>query len=253
MPEAIVTGSASGIGLCAARRLLARGWTVQGVDRQRPPVDPGHGYTHHSIDLADPAALDTLVARVGALHPTPAALVHAAGVMRADEDPETRADGGHRLWQVHALAAHRLIEALAPRLPDRAGRVVLVSSRAAQGRAGRALYAGSKAALEGIARSWAAALVRRGITVNVVAPAATNTPMLADPARGSAPVLPLPIGRLIEPDEVVDVIELLLGRTGGVITGQTILLDGGLSLRSGEATDDVAGGASGPGQRPALR
>jgi 3-oxoacyl-[acyl-carrier protein] reductase len=63
-----------------------------------------------------------------------------------------------------------------------------------------------------------------------VAPAATNTPMLADPARASAPVMPLPIGRLIEPDEVVDVVALLLGRAGGAITGQTILIDGGASL-----------------------
>jgi NAD(P)-dependent dehydrogenase (short-subunit alcohol dehydrogenase family) len=230
VPEALVTGSASGIGWCATRRLLSLGWSVLGADRQRPPADPGPGYTHDPVDLAEAAALEALAARVGTLRPPPDALIHAAGIMRADDSPEVIADGGRALWQVHAFAAHRLIEALAPGMPDGRGRVVLVSSRAARGRAGRAVYAASKAALEGVARSWAAALVGRGITVNVVAPAATNTPMLADPARASAPVMPLPIGRLIEPDEVVDVIALLLGRAGGVITGQTILIDGGASL-----------------------
>ena len=244
MAEALVTGSASGIGLCVARRLLANGWAVHGVDRQRPQSDLGPGYSHHRVDLADAPALEALAARVGENRPPLGALVHAAGIMRPDDDAETRADAGCRLWRVHAFAAHRLIEALAPRLPDARGRVVLVSSRATHGRAGRALYAGSKAALEGIARSWAAALVPRGITVNVVAPATTNTPMLADPARASARIMPLPIGRLIEPDEIVDVVELLLGRAGGAITGQTILMDGGVSLCGGQARRDDCNGAA---------
>jgi NAD(P)-dependent dehydrogenase (short-subunit alcohol dehydrogenase family) len=235
MPEALITGSASGIGLCTARRLLKDGWAVHGVDRQRPSVDLGPGYTHHLVDLADSAALEALAMRIAVNRPALDALVHAAGIMRSDADADTRADAGRRLWQTHAFAAHRLIEALATRMPDARGRVVLVSSRAAQGRAGRALYAGSKAALEGVARSWAAALVRRGITVNVIAPAATNTPMLADPARTTSPIMALPIGRLIEPDEIVDVVELLLGRAGGAITGQTILMDGGVSLCGGGA------------------
>ncbi len=243
MAEALVTGSASGIGLCVARRLLANGWAVHGVDQQRPPSDPGPGYTHHLVDLANVAALDALALRVGANRLALDALVHAAGIMRPDDDAETRADAGRRLWLIHAFAAHRLIEALAPRLPDARGRVVLVSSRATQGRAGRALYAGSKAALDGIARSWAAALVPRGITVNVIAPATTNTPMLADPARASARIMPLPIGRLIEPDEIVDIVELLLGRAGGAITGQTILMDGGVSICGGQALRDECGGA----------
>jgi len=232
MADALVTGSASGIGLCTARRLLANGWNVHGIDRQPAPDGLGPGYAHELVDLGDLAALDALAARAAARERAIDALVHAAGVMRADDDEATRADGGHRLWQVHALAAHRLIEALAPRLPDATGRVVLVSSRAAQGRAGRALYAGSKAAVEAIARSWAAKLVARGITVNVVAPGATDTPMLRDPARATAPVMPLPIGRLVEPDEVVDVIALLLGHAGGAITGQSIVIDGGASLRN---------------------
>ena len=55
------------------------------------------------------------------------------------------------------------------------GRVVLIGSRVAQGKAGRSQYAASKAALIGMARSWAAESIAAGVTVNVVSPAATQT------------------------------------------------------------------------------
>src|SRR5213078_3778068 len=88
----------------------------------------------------------------------------------------------------------RLSNAVAPKLPA-GGRIVLIGSRTASGAAGHSQYAASKAALVALARSWAIELAPRGITVNVVAPAATDTAMLHDPARGQVePRLP-PIGR----------------------------------------------------------
>jgi 3-oxoacyl-[acyl-carrier protein] reductase len=71
------------------------------------------------------------------------------------------------------------------------GRVVLVGSRVGGGMPGRSQYAASKAALVALARSWAAEVVAQGVTVNVVSPAATDTAMLADPARaGTRPGCP---------------------------------------------------------------
>ena len=100
------------------------------------------------------------------------------------------------MWRLHVVAASRLAEALLPAMAAAGhGRVVLIGSRVARGKAGRGQYAATKAALVSLARSWAAEVVAQGVTVNVVSPAApaTATAMTADPAHaGATPLLPPP-------------------------------------------------------------
>src|SRR3954467_5547414 len=108
-------------------------------------------------------------------------------------DPEN----AREMWRLHVDAAEQILEALVPSLPDGA-RIVLLGSRTAAGSPGRAQYAATKAAVVGMARSFAIELAPRLITVNVVAPGATDTPMLRDPPRASVtPKMP-PIGRLVK-------------------------------------------------------
>jgi 3-oxoacyl-[acyl-carrier protein] reductase len=221
--HAVVTGVSSGIGAAIAARLLREGWRVTGLSR----TDPGQaapGFSHRAVDLLDPAQLP---AALEGLRPT--ALVHAAGLMRAGTIGTLDAEAGRALWRLHVEAASLLADALVPRMPD-GGRIVLIGSRTASGAAGRSQYAASKAALVAMARSWALELAPRGITANVVAPAATETPMLHDPARSALPPRLPPIGRYIRPEEVAAMTAFLLGPEAGAITGQQIVVCGGSSL-----------------------
>jgi 3-oxoacyl-[acyl-carrier protein] reductase len=221
--HAIVTGSSSGIGAAIASRLLREGWRVTGLSRNDPGVTDAR-YAHRAVDLLDASALPAAIADL-----QPTAFVHAAGMMRGGLVGALDAEAGRILWRLHVEAASLLVDLLVPRMPD-GGRIVLIGSRTAAGAAGRSQYAASKAALVAMVRSWAIELAPRGITANVVAPAATDTPMLRDPARSAmVPKLP-PIGRYIRPDEVAALTSFLLGADGGAITGQQILICGGSSL-----------------------
>lgn len=220
---AVVTGVSSGIGAAVAERLLREGWQVVGISRGAPAF-AAEGFAHRSADLSDPAELRAAVEGL-----RPAALVHAAGLLRTGALGRLDAADGEAMWRLHVGAAASLADLVVPRMPD-GGRVVLIGSRTASGAAGRSQYAATKAALLGMARSWAAELAPRGITVNVVAPSATETPMLRDPARAGVPPRVPPIGRFIRPEEVAALAAFLLSAEAGAITGQQITICGGSSL-----------------------
>jgi len=221
-PHAIVSGASSGIGAAIAARLLQDGWTVTGISRSAPAA----GVKHLPLDLAR-AGADEVRAALADAQAT--ALVHAAGVLRVGELGQLDMEAGATMWRLHVEAACLLAEAVVPRMPD-GGRIVLVGSRTSTGSAGKSQYAATKAAMVGLARSWAAELITRGITVNVVAPGATETPMLQDPARGSVPPKPPPIGRFIRPKEIAALVAFLLSPDAGAITGQQVTVCGGASL-----------------------
>ncbi|MBV9655668.1 MAG: SDR family oxidoreductase [Acetobacteraceae bacterium] len=221
-PHAIVSGASSGIGAAIAQRLLRDGWAVTGISRS----PPGPGITHVRLDLveSEPSEIRDALAAIPAT-----ALVHAAGLLRVGAlgtlDPEI----GATMWRLHVEAACQLADAVVPRMAA-GGRVVLIGSRTAAGSPEKSQYAATKAAMVGLARSWAMELAPRGITVNVVAPGATDTPMLKDPAREGVAPKPPPIGRFIQPAEIAAVSAFLLSRDAGAITGQQIVVCGGASL-----------------------
>jgi 3-oxoacyl-[acyl-carrier protein] reductase len=228
---ALVTGSSSGIGLATARKLLAEGWQVRGLDRA-PVVLIAENFAGQTVDLTDGVALElALDAALDGV--VPDALIHAAGLLRVGALGALDPLDGAAMWQLHVDAATRLANRLLPAMQAVGrGRMVLVGSRVSGGIAGRSQYAASKAALVSLARSWAAESISRGVTVNVVSPAATDTPMLADPARANAaPHLP-PMGRLIKPDEVAALVAFLLSSDAAAITGQDIAICGGSSVKA---------------------
>ncbi|GIH00310.1 hypothetical protein Pma05_68820 [Plantactinospora mayteni] len=234
--HAVVTGASSGIGLAVVRRLLTEGWRVTGISRRPPPSTVRHSaetggsanprWSWLRVDLTDLDALgQTLTTVSGGVN----AIVHSAGLQRTARlgalDPADAA----AMWQVNVAAASHLVNALSGQLVP-GGRVVLIGSRTREGAAGKSHYAATKAALVGLSRSWAMELLPRGITVNVVAPGPTDSPMLNDPARSGTPPKVPPLGRLIRPEEVAGLVTFLLGPDAGAITGQHLVICGGASL-----------------------
>ena len=230
MTHAVVTGTSSGIGQAIARRLLDGDWRVTGFDLAAPTLTTPRSTPSPSTSPTRGHALDALDAADGVT-----ALVHAAGIMRGGKLGSLDLAAGETLWRLHVDAAVALADRLAPRLAA-GGRIVLIGSRAARGVVAKSQYGAAKAALVGLARAWAKELAPRGITVNVVAPAATETAMLTDPARADMPPAEVPpMGRRIFPEEVAALVAFLLSGEAAAITGP-----GNRDLRRRVALDRTA-------------
>ena len=222
--HALVTGASSGIGAAITDKLLQEGWAVTGLSRSVVTRD-NPAFRSLSVDLFDTAALKQALADL----PSVDAVIHAAGMMKAAPLGELDENISEQLWQLHIRVAEVLANHFAPRLPA-GGRIVLLGSRTSTGAAGRSQYVATKSAMKGMVRSWAGELATKGITVNIVAPGATETPMLKQPGRESSPPKLPPIGRFIQPAEVAELVHYLLSPLAGAITGQELVICGGASL-----------------------
>ena len=219
-----MTGSSSGIGAAIAQRLANEGWRVIGLDISSEEAAPFIA-SRIVVDLSNQAQLRDVAGHLGPVQ----ALIHAAGFMRTGNLGELDLADGDAMWAVHVRALIMLANVLCPRMLS-GGRVLAIGSRVSAGAAGRSQYAACKAAITALIRSWAIELAPRGITANVIAPAATATRLLSSADRSDiAPVLP-PLGRFIEPQEVAAYAAFVLSPDAAAITGQHLLVCGGTSL-----------------------
>jgi NAD(P)-dependent dehydrogenase (short-subunit alcohol dehydrogenase family) len=242
--RAIVTGAASGLGRACLEALRARGYAVAALDLAPAEIEAEHAEV---CDVSDVEAVGRSVSRaVQALGGLEAA-VHCAGIFPEESVPLHALSPSvwDRTIAVNLTGAYALARAVLPALAPTRGAMVLTASAAAQQpQAGAAVYAAAKAGVAALARATALEYAHLGVRVNAVSPGWMDTAMAA-PVLGRAALRErvqraVPLGRVAEPVEVAEAVLWLLSEAAGYVTGQDIVVDGGLGRSALLAEGDVA-------------
>lgn len=231
---AIVTGGSAGIGRAIAQRLLDQGREVVSLDVQ--PSGLAHRKLRHvHVDLTDAEETRRVAADVARDHAV-TAVIHNAGIIRPALLADVKLGDVNALLNLHVSAALLLVQAALPTMKSAGyGRVVLVSSRAVLGLPARTAYSATKAAMLGMARTWALELAPHGVTVNVVAPGPIKTANFHGVIPEGSPqvdrvIQSIPVKRLGQPDDVARAVLFFADRDAGFITGQVLYVCGGTSV-----------------------
>jgi 3-oxoacyl-[acyl-carrier protein] reductase len=237
---ALVTGASGGIGSAAARALAREGAAVG-----------AHGFRNHEGASATVAAIKAaggeaialrgdcavqpdceamaaaLVAAFGRID----ILVNCAGTSQQQPFGSITAESFTALMRDNVLSTLLMMQAAVAHFGERGGRIVNVSTNLSYGPiAGMVAYSAAKSAVITLTQGFARELAGRNITINSVAPGATETPMTAwipdDMRAGLAAATPL--GRLAQPEDIADIILFLASPASRWVNGRTIIADGGL-------------------------
>jgi 2-hydroxycyclohexanecarboxyl-CoA dehydrogenase len=240
----LITGAASGIGRATASRLGEEGALVgildldgEGAEARAETLRSTGARAHaYAVDIVDREAVEAAVARFESEAGPIDALVNNAGWDVAgdfvDSDPE--------LWRkvidINLYGPLNLTKAVLPGMIERgAGRIVSLASDAGRvGSSGEAVYAACKGGIIAFSKSVAREVARHGITLNIVSPGPTDTPLFANfDASGKlagALARAIPMRRLGQPEDYPGLVAFLLSDDAAFITGQTISVSGGLTM-----------------------
>ncbi|WP_285792081.1 3-hydroxybutyrate dehydrogenase [Micromonospora sp. NBRC 101691] len=236
---ALVTGGGSGIGRACAVRLAAAGATVTVVDRNveaAKAVAAETGGRAEGVDLADPEAVARLDAEVDIV-------VNNAGLQYVAPVAEFPVERFSHLHRVMVEAPFVIVRRALPHMYARGwGRIVNISSvHGLRASPYKSAYVSAKHALEGLSKVVALEGAAHGVTANCVNPAYVRTPLVenqiaeqaAQHGIGEDEVIDkimlarAAIKRLIEPEEVAELVAYLCSPPAAFITGSSIALDGG--------------------------
>ncbi|OTA98518.1 hypothetical protein M426DRAFT_69642, partial [Hypoxylon sp. CI-4A] len=204
------------------------------------------------VDVRDEVSVDSLVTQVAKIHGRIDVFINTAGFGAANQTSirDMSLDDWHSLDDVHNIgcflltrAALRVMDKQDAVLPSTAndrppsrGAIVMLTSLASEGVfLGVGNYTAAKHAVKGMVQTAAIENASRGIRVNAVAPSYVSGPMMdqfleASPEVKKKMLGDLPMGRLIMPSEVADVVAFLASPASSYVNGHTLVVDGGASL-----------------------
>lgn len=236
---ALVTGSTRGIGRAIAATLGECGARVAVVGRDKAKAEDvarelDGGARGFACDVSDTAAVATLVSDVEAAFGSLDILVNNAGITRDNIVMRIRDDDWNAVIDANLRGAFAAIRAASRGMMKRRwGRIVNIASVVGlTGNKGQANYAASKAGLIGLTKSVAKELGSRNILVNAVAPGFIDTEMTTamTPEARNALIGMIPLERLGSPADVASAVAFLASDHAAYITGQVIVVDGGMVM-----------------------
>jgi 3-oxoacyl-[acyl-carrier protein] reductase len=237
---ALVTGGSRGIGLAVARELASAGARVAVVARDETRAQgaaaelPGQGHAGFSADVASSESVNALISRVESELGTPDVVVNNAGVTRDNLLMRLKDEDWDAVLDTNLRGAFNVIRAITRgMMKKKAGRIINITSVVGvTGNKGQANYAASKAGLIGLTKSAAKELASRGILVNAVAPGYIETDMTAELPDAARDTLreQIALGRLGKPEDIAAVVRFLAGPGASYITGQVLVVDGGMVI-----------------------
>ena len=235
----LVTGGGSGIGAATCRQFAASGADVHVIDRDgtaaaRIAAEIGHNAraAGHALDVADSAGFARLAGASGGID----VLVNCAGTITRKTLATMTAAEWDRVIDVNLGGTFNAIQAVLPHMRAKGGGAIVNIASIAGRRisfGGGANYSASKAGVLGLTRHAAYELAPDGIRVNAVCPGPTATPFAGaapTPEQKAQRARKIPLGRMIEPEDIADAVLFLASPAAGMITGIALDVDGGVLI-----------------------